>query len=109
PFVHLERRDPESARSLELADAGQEVEKRGGSRPEGWTAGKKTDVSVNAGGGRIVVAGAEVNIAADRIRIAPDHQAELGVNFVADQAVDNVYASLFQLPRPENVVRLVES
>ena len=39
---------------------------------------------------------------------APHHQAALGVDLVAHQAINHVHARLLKLPRPLDVVGLVE-
>ena len=41
--------------------------------------------------------------------LAPHDEAGLGVNLVADQAVDHMHAILFQAPRPLDVVRFIEA
>ena len=71
--VQLERRDQQLAHALELADAGQQVEEIGGVLAEVRAAGQQAEVGVKPRGGGIVIAGGEVDVAADvdRPRAAP--------------------------------------
>jgi hypothetical protein len=60
-------------------------------------AGKKTGIRVNFGGGVVVVAGAQVQVAADALFLPADHQGDFTVGFQPVQAIDYVAAGLFQL------------
>ena len=62
-----------------------------------------------ARGGRVVVAGAEVRVAADAVLLAPHHQHQLAVRLEADEAVDDLDAGLLHAPRPADVLLLVEA
>ena len=107
--VQLERRDQELAHALELADAGQQVEEVGGVLAELRAAGEQAEVGVELRGGGVVIAGGQVDVAADVVAFAPHDQAALGVDLVADQAVDHMHAGFLQLARPLDVVGLVEA
>ena len=109
PLVQFERRDEQFAHALELADAGEQIEEIRGILAELRSAGEQPDVGVKPGGGGIVIAGAEMNVAADVMLFAPHDEADLGVNFVADQAVNDVHAGFLELPRPLDVVGFIEA
>jgi len=89
--------------------AGEQVEDAGGVGAEVVLGGEEREVRVDAGGEGIVVAGSEVHVALEAARLAPDHQRDLAVGLVADQAVDDVHAALLQRPRPEDVGLLVHA
>ena len=82
--MQLKRRHQQLAHSLKLADASEQIEQGGCVLAKIWTAGEQAQISVDAGCGRIVIPGREVDIAADRVIIPPNHQANLGVNLVTD-------------------------
>ena len=50
-----------------------------------------------------------MNVAANFKPFATQHQAELGVDFVTHQPIDNIHTGLFQFPGPLDVIGLVES
>ena len=70
---------------------------------------EQADVLVQAGGLRVVVAGADVAVAPDRRALAAHHQARLAVRLEPDQAVHHVHAGLFQCAGPLDVGLLVEA
>ena len=72
-------------------------------------AGQQAEVGVQARGARMVVAGAEVDVAAQAAFLAPDDHQRLGVRLVADDAVDHVRADFLELARPADVGFLVEA
>src|SRR3546814_17812592 len=57
----------------------------------------------------MVVAGAEVNVGADRIAFAPRHQRDLGVRLQLEEAIDDLHAGALQVARPADVALLVEA
>src|SRR5580698_5292691 len=72
--------------------------------------GKQAQVRVEARGGRIVIARAEVRVAADRaVLFAAGDQRELAMRFQADDAVEHLHAGFLQITRPANIRRLVKS
>src|SRR6185369_6450988 len=94
---------------LELADAGEEIEQVRGVLAEIRAAGKETQVRVELGRGGIVIAGAEMDVAADAVALVAHDEGNLAVNFVADEAVDDVHAGFLELARPLDVARFVEA
>jgi hypothetical protein len=70
---------------------------------------KQAEVGVEAGGLRVVVAGAEVGVAPQAVGLLPDDHAALAVGLVADEAEDDVHAGLLELAGPLDVVGLVEA
>ena len=93
----------------QLAVAGQVIEKGRGVLAELGVAGEEAQVGVDAGGLRIVIAGGQVDVAADAVLLAAHDQGHLAMRLEADEAEDDVDARLFQLARPENVAFLVEA
>ena len=70
--------------------AGHEVERLGGVAPERRVAGEEGDVGVDAGRDRVVVAGAEVAVGAEALRLLAHRQRDLGVGLQVDEAVDHL-------------------
>ncbi len=69
---------------------------------------EQTVVGVSARGPGMIVTGAEMAVAANSARLAPDHQCEFRVRLVADDAVHDVRAGLLQAVRQLDVGFLVE-
>ena len=103
------RRHDQLAPLRQLAVAGQVVEQGRDVLAEVGVAGEEAQVGVDAGRLRIVVAGRQVDVAANAVVLAADHQGDLAVRLQADEAEDDVDAGLFQLARPEDVAFLVEA
>jgi len=57
----------------------------------------------------VVVAGADVGVAAQGVALLADHQRQLAVGLQPDQAVDHMAAGLLQLAGPLDVGLLVEA
>ena len=89
--------------------AGQQVEELGDVLAEGLPAGEEAEVAVDAAGAGIVVAGGQVAVAPDPVRLLADHEAGLAVRLVAGQPVDHVGAHLLERARPADVGLLVEA
>ncbi len=109
PLVELEGGDDEFAGFLKLADAGEEVEEAGGVFAEVLSAGEEAEVGIDSCGGGVVVAGAEVEVAADAVGVAPDDERDLGVDFIADEAIDHVDAVILQFAGPFDVIGFIEA
>ena len=107
--VQFKRRHDELLHALKLADAGEQVEQIGRVFPKFLAAGEQAQIRINLGGGGIVIARAKVNVPPDAIPLPAHHQRALGMDLVAHQTVNHVYAVLLQLARPFNVVRLVKA
>ena len=106
--AEVERCHDELARGLKLADARQQIKQVGGVLAELRTAGQQAEIGVKLGGGGIVIARGQMDVAPDLQPLAPDHQGALGVDLVADQAEDHVHAVLLEFAGPLDVVRLVK-
>ena len=65
-------------------------------------------VGVETGGGRVVVAGSEVNVAADAVVLPADHERCLAVGLEADDAVDHVHAGFLKHPGLVDVVLFIK-
>ena len=69
----------------------------------------RPEVLVVAGRARVVVAGADVAVAAQAVHFLADHEGELAVGLQTHDAVDHMDAGLFQFPGPGDVGLLVEA
>ena len=78
------------------------------SAPIGLVAGEEADVGVDARGLRVVVAGAEVHVAADAVGLVAHDERDLGVRLEALHAVGDVHAERLQRARPVDVVGFLE-
>ena len=103
-----QRRDQELPPAAPLGVAGQEIEQLAGVLAELGPGGEQAEVGVDPGGGRVVVAGGEVHVAADSLGLAADDQRRLAVGLEPDHPVDHVHAGLLQRAGPHDVVLLVE-
>ena len=71
--------------------------------------GEQADVLVEPGRLGVVVAGADVAVAADPVGLLAHHEQRLGVGLEADEPVDDVHAGLLERAGPADVRRLVEA
>ena len=106
--VEVERRDEQVPELGRAAEAGERVEELRDLLGDGFAGGEKTQVGIEPGGLGIVIAGAEMDVAAQALALATDDEAAFAMGFVADQAVHHMDARLLELARPVNVVGLVE-
>ena len=100
PVGQVHRGDDQLLPVVPLRVAGQEVEQGAGVLAELGAAGEEAEVGVDPGGGRVVVAGAEVDVAADAVVLAADDQGGLAVGLQADHPVDDVDAGLLERRGP---------
>src|SRR2546427_13181881 len=77
--------------------------------PHVWIRGEETEVRVHPRGGRIIVAGREVDVAADPIALTTHHESGLAVRLQAHDAIHDGDARLLQHARPSAVVLLVHT
>ena len=108
PPAKLGRRHHELLQPRRIRVAGQRAEERGRVLGDRLGRGHQAEVGVEPGGPLVVVAGAEVHVAAQSLRAAPDDQADLRVGLVAAHAVDDVGARLLERARPVDVALFVE-
>ena len=72
--------------------------------------GEQAKVGIHAGGAGVVVAGADVRVTArDSIGIAPHEQRQFAMRLQANQSVEDLYARIFQIARPADVVGFIEA
>src|SRR5207342_3609 len=90
------RSDHELGQPRRIRVTGNGVEDRGRVRAELVRAGHEAEVRVEPGRPLVVIAGAEVQIAAHAIRAPPYHQAHLRVCLVTANAVNHVRAGGLQ-------------
>ncbi len=103
------RRGQQPAVGLAARIAREPVEEVREVRADLRVRGQQTEVLVEPGGLRVVVAGADVRVTAQGVTLLPDHQRQLAVRLQPDQAVDHVAAGLLQLAGPLDVGLLVEA
>ena len=72
-------------------------------------AGEQAEIGVEPGGADVVVAGADVDVAAQAGRFLANHQGELGVGLQAVHAEGDVSAGAFQFRGPVQIPLLVEA
>ena len=75
----------------------------------GLIGGEQTIVGIKPGGSRMVVAGAQVAVAADAVGLTPHDQHQFGVSLVAHHAVHDVRARFLQTRRKFDVRLLVKA
>ena len=71
--------------------------------------GEEGKVGVDARGHRVIVAGADMDVARELAGLAADDQRELGVRLQLDEAVDHLHARPLEVARPADVGLLVEA
>ena len=103
------RRDEQLAVLALAAVPGEVVEQLGQVGAEIGVGGQQAEVLVAHGRLRVVVAGADVAVAADAVGLLAHDEEDLGVRLEADQPVHDVDAGLFEQLRPFDVGLLVES
>ena len=106
--VQAERRLDQAVELRSLRQAGELQEELVHVLADLVIAGEEAIVGVLPGGPRMIVAGAEVAVAADAARLAADHHRELCMRLVADDTVHDVRAGLLQAVRQLDVGFLVE-
>lgn len=111
--MQRERRLPQLVQREFAADPGQLLEHVMDVLADLLVGRHQPEVGVEACGARMVVAGAEVHVAAQRrlagLHDAPHDQHHLRVTLVADHAVHDMCADGFELRRPVDVGFLVEA
>ena len=107
--AQVHRRDHQSAVFAGPAVAGEVVEQLRQVGAEIGIAGKHAEVFVRRSGLRVVVAGAEVAVAADSVRLLANDQQDLGMGLEPDESVHDVCARLLEHPGPLDVRLLVEA
>ena len=107
--VQGEGRLPQMAQLAGLAQAGELHEHVVDVGTDLLVAAQHPEVGVQHRRARVIVARAEVTVAAQLPALAAHHQRELGVRLVADDAVDHVRANLLELRRPVDIGLLVEA
>ena len=103
------RRDEQAPEFALAREPGQDVEQVGHVGPELRAAGQQPEVRVEAGGLRVVVAGPDVDVAAEPGALAPHDQRDLAVGLEPNEAVDDMGAGLLELAGPDDVRLLVEA
>ena len=108
PPVEVVGGDDQLPPAVPLRVAGKEIEDRRGILGDLLVGGEQAEVGVEQGGRRVVVAGAEVNVASQSVPLVADHHRELAVGLEIEEPEHNMDPSSLHLPRPADVVRLVK-
>ena len=108
PAGQLDRGHDQLVPGPSLGITGQQVEQGAGVFAELGAAGEEAQVGVEPGGGRVVIARAQVDVAADAVVLAADDERGLAVGLQSDDPVDDVNAGLLEHPGLVDVVFLVE-
>ena len=103
------RGDEQASERALARQPGQVVEQVGHVGAELGPAGQQAEVHVQPGRLRVVVAGPDMDVAAQPGALAADDERGLRVRLEPDQPVHDVGAGPFQLARPDDVRLLVEA
>ena len=109
PAAQRARCDQQLAVGGLLAAAGEIVEQLRGVGGECVGAAEQTEVLVGARRLRVIVAGADVHVAADAVGLRAHHERDLAVRLEADHAVHDVHARLLEHLRELDVGLFVEA
>ena len=107
--AQVERCDEELAERLRAAEPRDVVEEVGDVGGDLLVGREEAEVLVDAGCERVVVASPDVDVAPERVALAPDDQSGLRVDLEVGEAVDDVDANPLHGPRPLDVPVLVEA
>ena len=107
---HGQRRHQQRAIVVDLGVRGQVVEDHVHPLGNLRIAGQQAQVGVEAGGDGVVVAGAQVAVAAgDAVFVAAHQHGQLAVGLEADDAVKDLHTGVFHAARPADIRGLVEA
>ena len=109
PVAQEPRADEELAEDRRLGQPGDRVEDVGDVGGDLLVGGEEAEVLVVRRVRRVVVAGADMRVAAQPAPLAADEQRELRVHLQIRHAVDDVDARALERPRPLDVAPLVEA
>ena len=109
PRAQAVRRDEQPAERPLARQAGQDVEQVGDVGADLRPAGQQAEVDVQPRRLRVVVAGPDVDVAAQPGALAADDEGRLRVRLEPDQPVHDVRAGALELARPDDVRLLVEA
>ncbi|EKY07317.1 hypothetical protein HMPREF9120_01046 [Neisseria sp. oral taxon 020 str. F0370] len=108
-FVQGEGALVEGVQTAGLAEAGDFHEDGVDVGGDVFVGGDEAEVGVDARGALVVVARTEVGVAFQTAFFAADDECHFGVDFVAEYAVNDVRARVFEALRPVDVVGFVET
>src|SRR5271155_1686017 len=109
-FAHVARGDKKRLVVILFGVSGEEVEYILNGRGDFVVRGEQAEIGVETSGGRIVVAGTKMDVAANlAVGIVADDEQELGVGLKVHQAVGNLYAGVFKTARPADVSGFVKT
>src|SRR5262245_27181839 len=108
-FAQVDRSDQQLAVLLLARVPGQVVEQLRNVFAEILVGGEEPDVGVDARRDRVVVARAQVDVAAQLVLLLAHDEGDLGVGLQPDQTVDDVDAGFFKSLRPLDVRLFVEA
>ena len=109
PTPQVERCGEDLPELLRPAEARDEVEQVGDVRGDVRVGREQADVLVDPRSRRVVVAGADVDVALELVTLAPHDERRLRVDLHVREPVDDVDARLLERARPLDVAPLVEA
>ena len=109
PALQIERRDQQFFHARVAGQTGQRVEDDRHFLGQFRRGREEAEIGVNARGARMIIAGAEMDILAEPVGIAPNDQERLAVRLQSDHAVDDMRARFLQAARPLDVGRFVKT
>ena len=109
PVAEEPRPDEQLAEHGRPREPGDGVEDVGDIRGDVRVRGEQPQVLVGRCVRRVVVPGADVDVAPQAVLLVPDEQGELRVDLQVRDAVDDVDAGALERPRPLDVAPLVEA
>src|SRR5262245_33417713 len=108
-FAQIDRRHEQLAVALLPRISGQVVEQLRDVFAEIFVGSEESEVGINARGDGVVVAGAEVHVAAQLVLLLAHDESDLGVSLQSDQSVYDVDAGFLKSLRPLDVRLFVEA
>ena len=108
-LAEIDRRDDEGVPQRRVRVAGEEIEEGRSIAAELVIAGEDAEIRIELGCGCIVVAGRDMDIAADAVLFAADDERTLRVRLEPDKAVDDMRACFFKAAGHQDVIRFIEA
>ena len=94
---------------MPLRVASEQVEQRRRILGDRLVGGEEAQIGVGRRRRRVVVASAQMNVAAEPLPLVPHHHRHLAVGLQVEESEHDVHAGAFHLPRPVHVVGLIEA
>ncbi len=109
PLAHVRGRHHQLPHPRWVGKPRQRIEKRRGVHANLWRRGEQAEIRIQPCRAVVVVARAEVHVAADAPWRAPHHQTDLRVHLQSANAIDDVCAGFLERARPLDVPLFVKA